>query len=401
MGAALNVPAGLLGRLGGGTGGGLGRPLGGETRLPDLIADTAVPAAVAAAVVNQARAATEPGVDEDGVAQDGVVLSELERRQLIGRHRVGPLVDRGWPEAASAERMRVLTMNQLRLEAAGREVVALLAADGIDSRVLKGLATAALDYPDPTLRHTGDVDILVAPADLHRAVALLAPGRRRRELVSTKASVMQGATFTNDRGDDLDGIEIDLHFRLSRYHPVPPPGLLFERGVRFADGRLTALPPEARLIHAASHAVLTESAGRRLSSVADLVLLVDRAASDRGATPSLDWARAREMAEQLGLAGIVGAALRAEAALMGRGDHPGLAWPEPSRLEQRAFIAPGRHPLATHAQALRHLETTADRVAYVDGWLRPSTAVATTRGGRLGYARHLVRRLLTAQRDRS
>ena len=52
-------------------------------------------------------------------------------------------------------------------------VTALLSAHGIASVVLKGGATAHLDYPDPSWREFGDIDLLIDPADREQATALI------------------------------------------------------------------------------------------------------------------------------------------------------------------------------------------------------------------------------------
>ena len=51
--------------------------------------------------------------------------------------------------------------------------IAGLNAAGIEFRVLKGCATAHLDYPDPSLRLTSDVDLLVRQGQLGAATEVL------------------------------------------------------------------------------------------------------------------------------------------------------------------------------------------------------------------------------------
>lgn len=61
----------------------------------------------------------------------------------------------------------------LSLERELISVVDLLAASAVETRVLKGTAVARLDYQEPALRSFIDVDILVHPADIDRAVHVL------------------------------------------------------------------------------------------------------------------------------------------------------------------------------------------------------------------------------------
>ena len=71
----------------------------------------------------------------------------------------------------------------VRLERVALEVTADLAAAGIETRLLKGAATARLDYDDPSWRSFGDVDLLVRSDDYDAAVgrccAAAAPGADR------------------------------------------------------------------------------------------------------------------------------------------------------------------------------------------------------------------------------
>ncbi len=94
------------------------------------------------------------------------------------------------------------------------EVVELIEGGGVEVRVLKGLAVATLDYPDPQMRPTGDVDLLVRGTDLDRAAQLV-----------------------EDTGGDLDrsrsaarllgpgGQGGDAGHRCRRDRPAPPPGV--------------------------------------------------------------------------------------------------------------------------------------------------------------------------------
>jgi hypothetical protein len=162
------------------------------------------------------------------------------------------------------------------------EALLLATADRLDAaaipfRVLKGSAVAHLDYPDPSLRAFGDVDLLVRSADFDRAAALLSslghhrmfqqprPGFDRRFGKST--------TFAT-----VDGLELDLH----RTFVLGPFGLTvaldevwsssqtFELGGR----PLVALDAHSRLMHAAYHAVLGAYPARALAlrDVAEMLL---------------------------------------------------------------------------------------------------------------------------------
>src|SRR5438309_10427000 len=75
------------------------------------------------------------------------------------------------------ERIRNLQCDSLsqavRLEHHLIDVIVLFVSHGIRSAVLKGGATAHLDYPNPSWREYADVDLLIDPSERIRATALL------------------------------------------------------------------------------------------------------------------------------------------------------------------------------------------------------------------------------------
>jgi Uncharacterised nucleotidyltransferase len=105
---------------------------------------------------------------------------------------------------------RTTQVRVLGLEHELPRVVNLLAAEGIDTRVLKGCAVARLDYPDPGLRSYVDLDIMVRSRDIDRAAATLAAAG----FVRTLAEPRPGFDRRFDKGMTLippAGYELDLH----------------------------------------------------------------------------------------------------------------------------------------------------------------------------------------------
>ncbi|MFT4865451.1 MAG: hypothetical protein ACI8RE_001640 [Ilumatobacter sp.] len=114
-------------------------------------------------------------------------------RALLERHRIATLVplDRG--AAADRAWLRTKHINiaasHLRIRSSAGRILASLDDAGIETRVLKGLATAELDYPNQQLRHTADVDLAIRPDDLDEALPIpTANGHRATPRRSTRCS---------------------------------------------------------------------------------------------------------------------------------------------------------------------------------------------------------------------
>lgn len=158
------------------------------------------------------------------------------------------------------------------------DVVDRVEAAGIEVRVLKGLALATLDYPDPQLRPTGDVDLLVRAADLDAVGRVLAAAGATRTDPDPRpgysAVVGKGATWADARG------EVDLH-RLLVWGPLGvrlDPDLLWSESRAFtvAGRPFTTLAFEDMFLHACAHLlVLGARRALELRDVAQLVAADD------------------------------------------------------------------------------------------------------------------------------
>lgn len=179
--------------------------------------------------------------------------------------------------------------SQLRVETTSMRVIDALLDAGIDFRVVKGMATAYLDYPNPALRTFGDLDLLVRRTDMSRAIDVL--------------GLLDEGSFRALRGGDwrlqhalpfvVDGVEVDLHVRLLHQaagHCAERLGLFAEPEEVVIVGRqLHALPSWLRLVQAACQNVIGGS--QQLTSDLDVARLapdVDRAA-DRCREVGLGW----------------------------------------------------------------------------------------------------------------
>ncbi len=304
-----------------------------------------------------------------------------ERERLEVRHRIGPLVGRRFPNSESAELERNLMTVQLQLSVVAREVCAALADAGIESHILKGLATSELDYAKPSMRHTGDVDLLVSALHLERATEVLVDSGLlpADDVAAADSRLTDGHNLKGVVLEHPSGTEVDVHYRLSRF--APPSDRLMQHSTDLLFG-LSALSTEGRLVHAAAHSVLSPNPGRRLSSVADIVAILDNS--------EFDWGRARILADELGLTAGAGVALRAEALVMGREPHPGLDWPQPGPLLRSMTETTKRRTMVEHVLAMAALPQGMTRRAYLEHRLTPSSRLIDERGGRIAYYRGLL-----------
>lgn len=290
-----------------------------------------------------------------------VALLTPSVRRALAYHRVASLV---LPESR-----RIAAMVRLKLLAELANVHALFRPAGIETRVLKGLATAALDYPTGLVRHTGDVDLLVRPEAVGEATdMLLADGYTRLPLPVLGRLFDKGVTLLSP-----GGVQVDLHTRLNRYVEASP-DLLFSNPNQLPDSLGFAFPVELRLVHAASHLLLTPPGLRRLSGFVDMSVILDRQTPNLGETLRL--------ARRLNVEAVTGAALKLEAVVSGRtASFDG--WQAPSFLERAAFVRHERNLAAEHTYAVAQLSGT-DRMRYLVAWT-PSPSFLRERGGAVHY----------------
>jgi hypothetical protein len=165
----------------------------------------------------------------------------------------------------------------VRLEALAVRTAELLDAAHISWRLTKGAALAHLDYPDPSVRTFGDVDVIVHPSDWSAAFRLLSAGGYRREAPTLPGGYDtrygKGATLST-----AEGLEIDLHrrFAIGRFGVTARMEAVFTSSdaIRLAGRTMPVLDPAGRLLHACFHAALGGFRGlRAFRDVAQLILV--------------------------------------------------------------------------------------------------------------------------------
>jgi hypothetical protein len=266
----------------------------------------------------------------------------------------------------------------LRLEACLLDLQSSFDAHGIPLRVVKGPASAHLDYAEPTLRSFGDLDLLVPSDAFDTAVHRLAELGFHRETPEPRPGFDRrfgkGATFLAA----ADGTNVDLH----RTFVMGPLGLQVRQDELWAApetfmlaGRtIKALPSGHRLIAACYNAVVGDR-NPRLSTLRDIVQLM--LSGEVGTRDAVDLAAGWRASHVLAL-GIRTAWQRLDIA-----DVVGLsAWAEsfevPPELQRELDLYHDDGAgYAGLSWAVARILPVRDRVAFL-------TALAFPRGGRLG-----------------
>jgi hypothetical protein len=152
-----------------------------------------------------------------------------------------------------------------------RTAFELLHGAGFSFIALKGTALGQLTYPLPTLRHTGDVDVLMATDDLQRAADLLTRNGWRESL---KVAYF-GAHHHIRPLVHPSRLPLELHRRLLLPFYTLPADDLWSRSrpARLFDVDVRVLAPSDNLLHACAHAMTSEP---NLRWVADAWFLLDR-----------------------------------------------------------------------------------------------------------------------------
>ncbi|MFT6289453.1 MAG: hypothetical protein ACJAR2_000038 [Ilumatobacter sp.] len=151
-------------------------------------------------------------------------------------------------------------------------------AEGIDFRVLKGVALAHVVYPDPSWRVSADLDLLIPSDRFDDAVAIGVDGLGgEQELPELRPGFDR--EFGKESMVRVGPYELDLH----RTFVTGPFGLTIELDELFGDQtpfsvggqELLALGPLHQLLHACYNAALGDYPVR-LCAVRDLLLCRDR-----------------------------------------------------------------------------------------------------------------------------
>lgn len=294
---------------------------------------------------------------------------------LLQKHRVVSLTPEHWdlPEHWRAEK-RKLAMWSMALETESRHTIALLEDEGISPIVLKGMATRYLDYSIPTLRHTGDLDLLIDGGELDRAVDLLVKaGYTRRIPERLDQAFLKGVALVSG-----SGIEVDLHTRL--VSEVKESGNELSRStVPLPHLSARALQAEQRLIHSSAHCFHSAPRLRRLSGLADMTSILSRS--------EMNFDLLRSSSHSLGLETGVAAALLVEAKLMDRDPRTLMEWDTPHGWERIAFARSERIRWSEKVYFLTQIEGTPAKARFLKQMALPGRDFVAYKGGLRRYFR--------------
>jgi putative nucleotidyltransferase-like protein len=276
-------------------------------------------------------------------------------------------------EQAEELHLRALC-STLLLEQLLLDTIAALRKAGVDVRVLKGSAAAHLDYPDPSLRTFGDIDLLVRSDQFETAVTWLTDQGYTRLYPQPRPgfdrNFSKGTSFLTP-----GGLEIDLHRTLA----MGPYGIrldldrLWQGGDSFTLGgsRLRALAPESRLLHACYHVVLGDVRPR-------LIPLRDVAQIALG--HHLDLGSLHELVRASRGQAVVAKAVRLAWQTFALADVLSIsAWAAAYRTDPReaadiAVYGKGSSYASKSVAAIRSIPTTRGRASYLYALLVPTAS---------------------------
>lgn len=302
--------------------------------------------------------------DHADLVVDGVDWPRFLR--LVLRHRVAPSLvrmlgqnpDIVLPETVAGTLKAWHSHNglaNLRGSAVLVELAGLLQANGIAMLPLKGVSLALRAYGDLGARHSGDLDVLVAPEDLIRADRLLREtgwtrisNKTHEEIEVTVAELPLLSHHLSYRRSGSPALE--LHFELNpnpRLLPVDVAAAAAAGPTVAIGGRALVLMPDGlHLLFLATHGARHN--WKRLLWLLDVAVMMDRA----GPAQADAWIAE---AERLGVAGPLAQGIVLANATLGL--------PQPARIVARSRSLAVRYMAKRAAGRLfRSLEEEPDEV---------------------------------------
>ena len=228
-------------------------------------------------------------VDEDvSVSYDDVrsefeaIVDVCEEERLLGA-LAWFVVSEGWQLESNdvgtlTDRYVIWLARSLDVERLTVQIDRIFASEGIDYRIMKGVALSRIVYPDPSFRVFGDLDVLVRSTEIDRAVAVVCESLGGQRI---EPSIRPG--FTQEFGKDatlrIGDLELDIHrsFAAGPFGVSMIPDELFrEKSPTEIGGVLVpALGPLGLLLSACFGASIGDYP-RKPGPLRDLALLAER-----------------------------------------------------------------------------------------------------------------------------
>jgi hypothetical protein len=200
---------------------------------------------------------------------------------------------RGIPDDVQAGMKRAYlqaTALALYRERTLKEILPVFEQAGVSVLVLKGAALAYYAYSDPALRQGSDIDLLIWPADVQRAGAVMEGlGYRCRQKNFDVSSRRNHEVVYMYATPSLKRPPVELHWNLFPFFMFNQQADLrpvFERSVTVDANGLPfkAMHPADALCYAATHMIYGHKAEIRLSWIMDIGMLCRKVESPQ------DWA---------------------------------------------------------------------------------------------------------------
>lgn len=238
------------------------------------------PLARLAAALNPAA----PQTDRIISANDAMITDVLE---VARQHRVAGFLARSFEQSGRLATLSEAVRNQLRQALIDAQFARVTvdqtvraAREGLEHEkvpflLLKGAALGWSVYPDPVLRQMTDVDLLVAPADLERALrGLFRRGFRVPD--DETLAFWREAYYNVPIESPADGAPLEVHWSIAQEQRHQPdiPGLFVRSQEVVVDGvAYRLLGPADLLLHQALH-LSYHYYEPKLAWLIDLVLLM-------------------------------------------------------------------------------------------------------------------------------
>jgi hypothetical protein len=316
-----------------------------------------------------ARGQIQPDVEQQILKLLGTPLCWPLLLERSYAHQVYPLVYRnlrqlgfpGVPDEVQASLKGTYSANALRNRLLAEELACLLHLlrdTGIPAIPLKGVTLAESLYGDPADRVCADIDLLIPPAHVNQALDLIRASGYRDEFPSTffsKLALRYGRHYVLVRDNPRASFRLELHWQLVQHSCRNDEAITDiwaeARPKSFFGAPALSLSPEWQFLYLSIHAADHEWQSLKwLSDIHEVA----------SSTP-IDWAKAKQKAEWLGLGLAIRQGLTASSLLLGT--------PVPLGWDQASLPASVRlFPNAPSEAAFSHLRLLGrpvDKLRYV------------------------------------